>query len=157
MALALWISTKSTDCGQPGQGSLQLGRVAAGVAEAVERVRDADQAALLVDRGRRRLGRAPGRHGALQEQADEVAAGRPDLLANDHGERGRLIRRGLRGGQVACPQRAVDALVVGDGQVGQAEAPRVPDQRLERAERVERGGAVAVQVRERAPGAGSET
>ncbi len=69
------------------EGPLPLGRLGAtGRSEPVEWMRQADQATLLVDGGRRlRRGQA-GRHRTLQVQADHVAVGGADLLAHDDGQ-----------------------------------------------------------------------
>jgi len=82
--------------------------------EAVVRVRQADEATLIVDTLRRLDRTLAGRQRLLKVEADQVAVGRPDLLADDDGE---LRRRDLLRGQ-----RAVDALVIGDGQMGQTAA-----------------------------------
>ena len=85
----------------------------------------------------------PGVDGALQEEADEVAVATADLLAHDD------LRRST--GQLGGTLCAVDALVVGDGQVREAQAQRPLDHGCRVGQRIERRPAVAVQVRE-APG-----
>ena len=101
-----------------------------------------DQTTLLVDRGRGLGEGHAGRDGALEKEPQQVAAGRAHLLADDHGHLGRS--------QIAGTLRAVDALVIGDRKMRQAEALRVANQVGRLAERVERRRAVAVQVDERA-------
>jgi len=82
--------------------------------EAVVRVRQADEATLIVDTLRRLDSSLAGRQRLLKVEADQVAVGRPDLLADDDGE--------LRWRDLLRFQCAVDALVVGDGQMGQTAA-----------------------------------
>src|SRR3990172_658601 len=80
--------------------------------EAIERVRDPDQAALLPDGGDRlRRGQA-GRDGARQEGRHEVAVAGPDLLPDDDGQAGGRGRAGLEG--------PLDRVVVGDREGGEA-------------------------------------
>ncbi len=74
----------------------------------------ADQAALLVD-GRCGLARGQARgDGLAQEEAEQVTVGATDLLAHDDLQ--------ARGGHRSGSLGAIDALMVGDGQVGQAHA-----------------------------------
>ena len=76
-------------------------------------MRDADQPALLADRRDRLDGRAgPGGTRSLEEDGDQVAVGRLDLLADDDRQ---PVRRGVAGAQ-----RAVDPVVVRDREVRQA-------------------------------------
>jgi hypothetical protein len=89
----------------------------------------ADEAALIVD-APRRVGSGQTRRDCFaQVQTDKVALGGADLLADDDRELG---RSDLAGGE-----RAVDALVVGDRQVGQAAADGRLDDRFGLGERIE--------------------
>jgi hypothetical protein len=101
----------------------------------------ADQATLL-PHGRDRLGRGQaGRHGPLEEEPDQVPRACADLLPDDHGE---AVRRGGAG-----RKGAVEAIVVGDREVGQPALRCRPDDGPRRGERIERRGRVAVEVDER--------
>jgi hypothetical protein len=112
-------------------------------AKPVERVGDADQAA-LVAHGRDRLGRGEaGRNRLMEEDADEVARLRANLLPDDDRHAGRLVR-----GSVTGFDRAVDPVVVGDRQVRQASSRGGAEDRGGRRERVEARRGVAVQVEE---------
>ena len=90
--------------------------------------------------------RQAGRDRLAQEHADQVAGLRPDLLADDDGQAGRLGRRA-----VTRLEGAVDPVVVGDREVRQAARRRGADDRRGRGQRVEARRGVAVQVEECAP------
>ncbi|HUG30669.1 MAG TPA: hypothetical protein VMQ65_09190 [Candidatus Limnocylindria bacterium] len=79
----------------------------------------------------------------MQEEADQVPHLGANLLADDD-HQARRVRR--------CPglrlERAIDAVVVGDRQVGQAAGGRRADDGAGRGERVEAGRRVAMQVDE---------
>jgi len=107
-------------------------------AEAIERVRDADQAALLSD-GRYRLDRGETRrHHLPQEDRDQVAVGRLDLLADDDRQFGR--------GGLASAEGAVDSIVVGDGQMRQTARNRRASHGCGIGNGIEARAGVAVQV-----------
>ena len=75
-------------------------------------MRDPDEPALVADRGDRLDGGQVTRDRPQEECPDEVAVGRPDLRPDDHGQ--------PVGGGVTRAQRPVDAVMVGDDEVGQA-------------------------------------
>src|SRR5664280_603074 len=63
---------------------LELGTARAAVTtRTIERMRDADEAALLADVRDRIHGGKAGRHRSLQKSGDQVAVGRRDFLADD--------------------------------------------------------------------------
>ena len=101
---------------------------------------NANEPALLADLGDRLGGRPPRGHGTLEEETDEIAVGRPALLADDHREPGR--------GCVAGTERAVDPIVVRDGEVGEAAAQGSPHDGARVGQAVEARRRVAVQVDE---------
>ena len=109
-------------------------------AELVERVRDADQAALRPHG----LDRLPGRpvrlHRLLQEQRDEVPVRRPDLLPDDD--------RQLRRRRIPRPQRPLDPVMIRDRQVRQPPRRRRLDHLPRIAQRIKRRIRMTVQIHE---------
>src|SRR5258705_8590267 len=71
---------------------------------AAERVRDRDEAALIVDAPDRLFRRKPARDRFVQKETDDLAVAAADLLPNDHAE---------AVGNLAKPQRALDRVVIG--------------------------------------------
>jgi len=109
--------------------------------KSVEGMRHPDEPALLADLPDRILRRQPRRHRVDEEDADEVALGRPDLLADDDGQAGRSRRQAL--------ESAIDPIVVGDGEVTQASLGRDPDDIDRPSQRIEARPRMAVEIDER--------
>ena len=87
----------------------------------------------------------PGRNGLSQENGDQVAVAGADLFPDEDRE---VVRR-----DISRPERAVDPVVVGDGEMCQAPSDGGGHDALRRGERVETRGRVAMEVHER-PGRG---
>ncbi len=122
---------------------VHLGRAEQGAAEPVERMRDPDEPALCPDVLDRleRVEAAPDR--SLQEDPDQVALTRPDLLADEDRQRQRLADRHL-----ASLEGAIDPVVVRDRKVRQAATRRRSDDGPRRGQRIKRRRCVAVEIDE---------
>ncbi len=103
-------------------------------------MRQADDATLLADGAGCLDSTETGRHDVLQEQTDDVAVASADLLAHDDLK--------VAPGQLYRALGAIDALMVGDGQVCQAQPPSALDHPARIGQRIEGGRAVGMQVRE---------
>ena len=110
------------------------------VPEPIERMRNADEPALLANRGDGFRHGPPGFDRPLEEHRDQVAGGGLDLLSDDHRQTGR--------GRVTGAQRTVDSIVIGDREMGQSPLGGGAKDVLRSREAVEAVPRVAVEVDE---------